>query len=706
MERKSGMAFQFGIGSVNGSALLPNKLAQRGRYTPPLQISKQCHRARAVYMTSQNNASENLLNLNDEHSLPAVSDVLVIGGGMMGLASAVEMAKHGAKVTVVSRDWKESAAVAAAGMLAPQSEQLEEGKLLDLCLLSRAMYPEWVQWLESLPNAQSVHYRARGDFLLPAIRGVNEQEVRDFRPPTSGGPATWLEGKQGIAAVDPKLAGDHVTGAWWFPMDGAVDNSALHAALINACHQLGVKIVHNETVVGLEVSTASWKERNNSTILSSTSGQRVHGLVLSSGRTLAADHILVANGAWVRDLLALPVRPIKGQMMCLRPVNESYSSSSRLRSVIFSPGCYLVPRDDGRIIVGATSEDVGFHSKVTAQGILSLLQKTINLVPELAEYEVASTWAGYRPTTPDLLPIIGHVSHYQNVTVATGHHRNGILLTPVTAKMVASLVLGVAASESVGLLIPQFGPDRFFGSVVSAPPSTKTRTIPAIQPLTAATAAAPTVKETKKPVFQMWQINSDGTETPIDYKKPPPTLTGDYGDTTGVANVPSSSSSSSPSSSPSQPSYSSSPVAVSPQAYINGEPRKNFMSATGVMVKQPSTPSVAQPVATPDSSNIAFSNDAYDDLMRFRGTDMEKTMSESLSKNRSFGNIGGLAGSSLGSEELEFLDQVYDESLKEAYDFIAKMDDKSDPGYIASMEERRKMGNASDGTTFSSNGYF
>jgi glycine/D-amino acid oxidase-like deaminating enzyme len=174
------------------------------------------------------------------------------------------------------------------------------------------------------------------------------------------------------------------------------------------------------------------------------SGDRTTGLKTSVGE-LQAQHYVLATGAWSQALLPIPVKPRKGQMMSVRMPAASNPAASNpeelpIRTVLFGAEIYLVPRKDGRLVIGATSEDVGFLAGNTPSGILQLLQGAMRLVPAIAQWPIEEFWMGYRPVTPDDLPILGE-SAYQNLTYATGHGRNGILLTPITGELVADWIV-------------------------------------------------------------------------------------------------------------------------------------------------------------------------------------------------------------------------------------------------------------------------
>lgn len=362
-------------------------------------------------------------------------DVLIVGGGVMGLAIALKLRQAALSVTVLSRNFAEAASQVAAGMLAPGAEALPPGPLLDLCRRSLQRYPDWVEKLESL-TGQDIGYWPSG---ILAPRWQRPTDVSD-RPATQG---RWLEAAQ-LAPYQGGLNAE-MAGAWWYPEEGQVEPRSLSQALLTAARDAGVEIQEGVTV---------------------------HGLVQQAGRVqqvqtragpYRAGHYVLATGAWAKDLLPIPITPIKGQMAAVQ-VPPHWALPQPLRRVLFGEDkIYLVPRRDGRIVLGATSEAVGFTPGITAAGLAHLFQKAVDLYPPLGEFPVQETWWGFRPTTPDEAPLLGP-SPYQNLTLATGHHRNGILLMPITAEIVSDYVLGQPSS-----LLAPFSWERFERSTPALP---------------------------------------------------------------------------------------------------------------------------------------------------------------------------------------------------------------------------------------------
>jgi glycine oxidase ThiO len=357
-----------------------------------------------------------------------VSDVLIIGGGIIGLSLAIELKLRSVKVTVLSRNFQAAATHAAAGMLAPQAEKIPPSPMLDLCLQSRVIYSDWISKLEEITGLETGYWPC--GILAPVYapgeqvsRGVGENLLtKEF----------WLNQTE-IQQHQPGLSSE-VVGGWWYPDDGQVDNRALAHVLWMAAQQLGIEVLDGVTVTEFV--------RENQQIK----------YVKTSGGDWQAERYVLATGAWSQELLPIPVYPKKGQMLSLRV----FSSSQLLNYVLFGEETYIVPRRDGRIVVGATSENVGFAPDNTAAGIQQLLSEATRLYPPLKNLPILEFWWGFRPATPDELPILG-TSAYENLTLATGHYRNGILLAPITALLIADLL----EKQNVNSLLSSFHYTRF-----------------------------------------------------------------------------------------------------------------------------------------------------------------------------------------------------------------------------------------------------
>jgi glycine oxidase ThiO len=336
-----------------------------------------------------------------------MTDVLVIGGGVIGLATAIALSQRGASVTVVERDiCGHGATWAAAGMLAPEAERLE-GSLLEFGIRSREMYPQWIANLMRL-SGQDCGYWCCG-IVAPILSSSSpsDRQVISQHP-------KYIN--QAEANKRQSGLGDSVIGALWLPEEGQVHNRKLTQALLMAARSLSIKILEGTTVYQIV--------RDH---------DRVIHLDTSAGK-LQGDRYILATGAWTRSLMPLPVKPIKGQMLSV------FDRDRALQQVIFAPNCYIVPRQDGTIIIGATVEDIGFVQGNTGAGIAQLLNNAISIYPAIADMPITETWWGFRPYSPNEVPILGK-SDYENLALATGHYRNGILFAPITAKQLTDFII-------------------------------------------------------------------------------------------------------------------------------------------------------------------------------------------------------------------------------------------------------------------------
>lgn len=339
---------------------------------------------------------------------PAAADVIVIGAGLIGLATADALAARGARVLLLGEDRPGMASAAAAGMLAPTVEPIV-GPALDFAIAARDRFPAY---LEALESTTGIH--------VPIVSGILElgQSVAHVaRIP--GGPADelrWLD-PDDVARLEPRLAA--VTGAVLHPLDGAVDNVALLAAVAR-------RVEHDARIRWVPERAATLERGGAGAIVRTTSGSRHEAPVL-----------VLAAGAWSGLLEGLPrplpVEPSRGQMIAL--------GAAALRHVIFSDAAYLVPRGD-RVLVGATMESVGFDDATTPEAQRMLREAAVALVPSLRDAPIAAAWAGLRPMTPDGLPILGRDPDWPSMLYACGHSRNGILMAPLSGECVASLALG------------------------------------------------------------------------------------------------------------------------------------------------------------------------------------------------------------------------------------------------------------------------
>ncbi|HLJ56496.1 MAG TPA: glycine oxidase ThiO [Chthonomonadaceae bacterium] len=369
--------------------------------------------------------------------MPGGSDVVVVGGGIIGLSVAWALAKEGATVTVLEAGQIGGQATgAAAGMLAPLAEAHEPGPFLSLALESLKMYTPFAA---ELHEESGVDPELIGPGLL-RIAAADEdayQLGQDWEWQQRLGLELDLLTAKEARLLEPALALD-VRLAVRSPEERNVEPRRLVRALALACARRGVRIAEGEPVIDFEGE-----------------GARIVA-ALTPGGPVFGDGIVVAGGAW-SDLLArrlevkLPVTPVRGQILslaCLPPP---------IRHTVYGATGYLVPKSDGRVIVGATEDEAGFDARPTAGGIGRLLAIAPTIVPALEGAVFDSAWAGLRPATPDGLPILGRLGRWANVFAACGHFRNGILLTPITAEIVATEVLGSKPHP----LSEAFRPDRF-----------------------------------------------------------------------------------------------------------------------------------------------------------------------------------------------------------------------------------------------------
>jgi glycine oxidase len=366
--------------------------------------------------------------------------VLIIGAGVVGLGIAWRLAQRGTVVAVFDQAAAGSGAShAAAGMLAVCAEaEPGEEQLIALGRRSQALWPQFAAELERVAG-QPVDLRCEGTLVvaLTADDQARAQHHLEFQR-SLGLPVEWISARE-ARRREPHLAA--VAGALWSPEDHQVDNRKLAAALKLACAATGVAIREREPVRRILVT-----------------GGRAIGVALADGTERRADVVVLAAGAWSRGIEGLPpplrppVRPVKGQMVAL----QMDAASPLMRHVVWGPKVYMAPRLDGRLIIGATVEERGFDSTITAGGMLSLLEGAWRVFPGIEELPVAEIWAGHRPGSRDDAPILGH-GPVEGLIYATGHHRNGISLAPITAESIARLIL----EGTVDSAIAPFGLDRF-----------------------------------------------------------------------------------------------------------------------------------------------------------------------------------------------------------------------------------------------------
>jgi glycine oxidase len=349
-------------------------------------------------------------------------NVVVVGGGVMGCACAWELARAGARVVVLERSVPGAeASSAAAGILGAQVEAHTDGPLAALGRASRRLYPRFVRELGHATGID-VEFRTSGVLKVattaPKARELAHSVAWQTPRPKSVDRA-WLRKNE------PELSA-RFTGGVLFENDARIDPRSLLRALHIAAANAGVTFRS-----GAYVRNVVRKDG------------RAVGVALDDGQVVRGTHVLVAAGSWTAlvggvGLREGSVQPVRGQIV------ELETPEPVIRRVVFGPKTYLVPRDDGRVLVGSTMEFVGYRREVTAGAVRDLLTAALALCPVLEGAQVRSSWSSFRPYTPNELPLIGE-GDCEGLLLATGHHRNGILLAPVTAAMIAARVLGKRA---------------------------------------------------------------------------------------------------------------------------------------------------------------------------------------------------------------------------------------------------------------------
>ena len=362
-------------------------------------------------------------------------DVAVAGGGLIGASIAFELASEGMRVAVFdAQNPGREASWASAGMISPAPESSVMASLLPISMASVQLYPEFLQRVEEL-SGKTVGYRKDGALDL-LLNGAEQSEIDEILALHRGAGlrAEALSGPE-AREIEPALTSE-LRAAVHRPDEASLDNRLFTEATLEAARRRGAEIFPGNGAKAL------WKERNT-----------CKGLQLQEGRVEARWTVIAAGcfSACIEGVAAYaPVTPAKGQMMALR------CDSVNLKKDLWSGHMYLVPRHDGRIIAGSTVEYEGFDRNVTVAGMKKILGGAISLVPALESARIEETWAGLRPDSPDHLPILGPTD-LDGLLIATGHFRSGILLTPITARLIREWVTTQKVSENWA----PFSPMRF-----------------------------------------------------------------------------------------------------------------------------------------------------------------------------------------------------------------------------------------------------
>jgi len=357
---------------------------------------------------------------------------VIIGGGIIGLTIGRELQKAGHDIVIVEicRAGR-GASWAAGGMLAPQAEGLEPGTFLDFCLESRDMYETFVKTLEKETDMSLGYWKC--GILCPAYSPEEEKELKEKmeRYTELGLTAKWIDRK----SMEGRYfsLGKDIKGGVLYPDDAQVDNRLLMVALEKYARHRGLHLM--EFTEAQKIITENGRF---------TSVKTAKGVI-------EGDFCVIAAGAWSENLIKAHVFPIKGEMAAIDVQPKD------IDRVFFGSRVYLIPRKDyKRLVLGATEEMVGFVDGNTVKGILQLFNGLKDTLPHMVNKNIQETWFGYRPATPDLLPVLGK-TEVENLFIATGHHRNGILLAPITAKIMTDLIDKGIESH----YLKEFSIDRF-----------------------------------------------------------------------------------------------------------------------------------------------------------------------------------------------------------------------------------------------------
>lgn len=367
-------------------------------------------------------------------------DVAVVGGGLIGLSIAWRLGQRGLKVKVFERgEAGRGTSWHAAGMLAPSAEiGFEE---LDLYRLGRESLRRWSGFARELhrDTGLAVGYNDTGT-LVVAVRRDDVQALRRLYrfQQDQAAPVSWITGSEALD-LEPLLS-PRLPAAIYAPEDHQVDHRAVLRALIQAVRGRA-SLVEGVAVRSIEPDVDRPR------------------MILDDGQVITARRIVVAAGAWARELGGIkpqpPVRPVKGQALSVAS-NADFAMTHTIRG----PDAYLVPKADGRIVMGATSEEVGFDQRVTAGGLYRILEGAVDVVPGIEELEIVETWAGLRPASRDHAPLLGQAA--PGVVFALGHYRHGVLLTPITAdEIAADIAVSLQNGDETSPWLAPFSPYRF-----------------------------------------------------------------------------------------------------------------------------------------------------------------------------------------------------------------------------------------------------
>ncbi len=384
------------------------------------------------------------------NELPGTAEVVIVGGGVIGMTVSRQLASRGLRdVLLIERSGLGTeSSFAAAGMLAPQSEADGADEFFHLACRSRDMYPAFATTLRN-ETGIDIELETTGTLYLAFTEEDVHEVERRYDWQVKAGLAIEKLSPAAAENLEPSIA-PNVRAALKFPRDMQVENRRLVSALAAANEILGVQVVTETRVDSVQINRG-----------------RVAGVKTSRG-FVATNKVVVAGGAW-SSLLAVSdhamsdqklsdkafcnvsIEPVRGQMLSF------HAEPPIARHVIYSPRGYIVPRSDGRLLAGSTTEHVGFDKRVTNAGRKSILSAATEIAPAIASLPITASWAGLRPRAPDNLPVLGPCAEIEGVFYATGHYRNGILLAPVTGELIARAIVDHVVEPPLTL----FSPDRF-----------------------------------------------------------------------------------------------------------------------------------------------------------------------------------------------------------------------------------------------------
>lgn len=370
------------------------------------------------------------------------AEIIIVGGGVIGLAIARALAVRGAhEVLLLERsEFGRESSFAAAGMLAPQAEADQQDQFFELASRSLDLYPAFATSLLE-ETGIDIEFDNTGTLYLAFTSADIEEIEQRYDWQKRAGLAVEKLSASEVRQLEPCISEDVCCGLK-FTKDVQVENRLLVQALISSCKNYGVRLMPDTLVSAVKINRGG-----------------VQGVETSRG-TFSSLTVIVAGGAWTNEIKGLPeipIEPVRGQMVCLQ------AEPLALRHVIYTPRGYVVPRHDGRVLAGTTSERVGFNKEVTEAGMLAIKTSTAEISAILSSFPIIDSWAGLRPRAPDNLPVLGPYGEIKGLVYATGHYRNGILLAPITGELIAQAII----DNSLSRLLGPFAADRF--RLVTAP---------------------------------------------------------------------------------------------------------------------------------------------------------------------------------------------------------------------------------------------